>query len=77
MSIVKVTKKRQITLPKEICEKLGINPGDYVKVYVDENNRIIIEKALSIEQLAGSLNPGYSLKDLAENLDKERKYGGR
>jgi len=77
MSIVKVTRKRQITLPKEVCDRLGISPGDYVKIYVDEDNRIIVEKALSIEQLAGSLNPGYTIRDLAEDLDKERKYGGR
>ena len=73
MGIVKVTRKRQITLPKEVCEKLGISPGDYVKVYVDEGNRVVVEKVLGIEELAGSLNPGYPLKNLAEELDKERK----
>ncbi len=77
MSIVKVTRKRQITLPKEVCEKVGISEGDYVRVYVDENGRIIVEKALGIDQLAGLLNPGYSLRNLAEKLDKERKYGER
>ena len=77
MSIVKVTRKRQITLPKEVCDRLGISPGDYVRIYIDKDNRIIVEKALSIEQLAGSLNPGYTIRDLAEDLDKERKYGGR
>ncbi len=75
MGIVKVTRKRQITLPKEVCEKLGISPGDYVKVYVDEGNRVVVEKVLGIEELAGSLNPGYPLKNLAEELDKERKLG--
>jgi len=77
VSIVKVTRKRQITLPKEVCNKLGISPGDYVKVYIDEGNRVVIEKVLGIEELAGSLNPGYPLKNLAEELDKERKLGGR
>ena len=75
MGIVKVTRKRQITLPKEVCEKLGISPGDYVKVYIDEGNRVVVEKVLGIEELAGSLNPGYPLKNLAEELDKERKLG--
>jgi len=74
---VKVTRKRQITLPKEVCNKLGISPGDYVKVYIDEGNRVVIEKVLGIEELAGSLNQGYPLKNLAEELDKERKLGGR
>lgn len=74
---MKVTRKRQITLPKEVCERLGISPGDYVKVYVDEDNRAVVEKVLGIEELEGSLNPGYPLKNLAEELDKERKLGGR
>ena len=77
MSIVKVTRKRQITLPKNICDRLGISPGDYVKVYIDENDRIIVEKALGIDQLAGSLYPGYKVKELAEELDKERKVSER
>ena len=77
MSVVKVTRKRQITLPKEVCERLGISPGDFVKVYIDEGGRVIVEKFLSIDELAGSLNPGQSLRGLAEELDEERKVGGR
>ena len=62
MGIVKVTRKRQITLPKEVCDRLGIIPGDYVKVYVDEDDKAIVEKTLGIGELAASLNPEYSLK---------------
>ncbi|WFO74946.1 AbrB/MazE/SpoVT family DNA-binding domain-containing protein [Desulfurococcaceae archaeon MEX13E-LK6-19] len=43
MSLVKVTRKGQITIPKDIRNALGINEGDYVVVRV-EGNRIIIEK---------------------------------
>ena len=75
MKIVKVTRKRQITLPKDICDKLGISPGDYVKISTDEAGRIIVEKALTLDQLAGVLNPGFTLRGLAEELDKERKTG--
>ncbi len=50
MRIVKVTRKRQITLPKEVCNKLGISLGDYVKVYINEDRRVVIEKILSIEE---------------------------
>ena len=77
MDVVKVTRKRQITLPKKICDKLGISPGDHVRVYVNEDNKVIVEKVLGISELAGFLNPGYTLKGLAEELDKERKYGER
>lgn len=77
LGVVKVTRKRQITLPKKICDKIGINPGDYVRIYIDRDNRVIVERFLGIDELAGSLNPGYPLKDLAEELNKERKYGER
>mgnify|MGYP000150214919 CR=1 FL=1 len=77
MKVVKVTRKRQITLPKDICDRLGISPGDYVKVSIDENGRIIVEKTLGLDQLAGILNPGFVLRGLAEELDRERKISER
>ena len=58
-------------------QPLGISPRDYVKVYVDENDRIVVEKAVGMDQLAGSLYPGYKVKRLAEELDLERKVGER
>jgi len=77
MSIVKVTRKRQVTLPKEVSEKAGIKVGDYVKIYVDESGRIVVEKVLGLDDLAGVLNPGYPVRGLAEDLDKSRKVGER
>lgn len=41
-SIVKVTRKYQVTLPKEVREVLGIRVGDLLRVRV-ENGRIILE----------------------------------
>lgn len=77
MSIVKVTRKRQITLPKDMCDRLGIAPGDYVKVYMDKHGRIVVEKVIGIDELEGVLNPGYQVKGLAEALDEERKRSER
>ncbi|MCE4599063.1 MAG: AbrB/MazE/SpoVT family DNA-binding domain-containing protein [Desulfurococcales archaeon] len=77
MSIVKVTKKRQIMLPKEACDRLGIAPGDYVKVYVDKHGRIVDEKVIGIDKLEGALNPSYQVEGLTESLDEERKHGER
>ena len=73
MSIVKVTRRRQITLPKEACDRLGIAPGDYVKVYVDKHERIVVEKVLGIDGLEGALNPGYQVEGLAESLCGESR----
>ena len=40
--VVKVTRKYQVTLPKEAREMLGIRVGDLLRVRV-ENGRIILE----------------------------------
>jgi len=39
---VKVTRKYQVTLPKEVREKLGIRIGDVLRVRV-EDDKIILE----------------------------------
>ncbi len=43
MSIVKVTRKGQITLPKEIRDKLSIREGDYLEITL-QGDKIIIKK---------------------------------
>lgn len=77
MKLVKVTRKRQITIPKEISDEIGVKEGDYVRICLDNDKRIIIEKALSLSDLAGALNPGKPLRNLAEDLDLLRKVGER
>ncbi len=43
MSVVKVTRKGQITIPKEIREKMSISTGDYL-VLEARGNIIIVRK---------------------------------
>jgi len=40
----KVSLKRQITLPKELCEKAQIAPGDYVEIYEHNGYLSVIKK---------------------------------
>ena len=47
----KVGERGQITLPKELREKLGIHGGDEVLVY-EEDGKITIEKPVTREELA-------------------------
>ena len=35
--------KRQVTLPKELCDRLGVRPGDQVE-FLEHNGRITILK---------------------------------
>ncbi len=49
---VLVRPKRQITLPNDICERLGIGPGDILEISVED--RVLIarpRKTLALEAL--------------------------
>lgn len=46
MIIAKVTSKGQITLPKEVREKLGVHPGEAVG-FEERDNRVFIRKAVT------------------------------
>ena len=39
--------KRQVTLPRDICEQLGIKPGDQLTLYIEED-RLIAKPKKSI-----------------------------
>lgn len=41
MAVVKLGARRQLTIPKEIIEQLGIKPGDYVEA-TRKNRSIVI-----------------------------------
>lgn len=44
MSLAKVTCKGQITIPKRIREALGIEDGDSVSFFVDDDDKVIIRR---------------------------------
>jgi len=44
MDKVKVTRSFQVTIPREVREALGIRVGDYLRVYLDDKGRIVMEK---------------------------------
>ena len=80
--------KRQLTLPREICEQLGIEPGDKLTVYVEDGalvakpNKTIALEALR-ELRESFKNSGITLKELLANGRRIRKelvkeyYGDR
>ena len=44
--------KRQVTLPREICNQLGIGPGDVLEMTVDESTLIARpRKTVALESL--------------------------
>ena len=80
--------KRQLTLPREICEQLGIEPGDNLTLYVEDGalvakpNKTIALEALR-ELRESFKNSGITLKELSANGRRIRKelvkeyYGDR
>jgi AbrB family looped-hinge helix DNA binding protein len=75
----KVTSKHQITLPKRIREKLGIEKGDEV-VFEDEDDRVLLrveKKGDPVEALEGILE-GEELGELRRKAASkllEKKLG--
>jgi antitoxin PrlF len=53
---VPVTKKGQLTIPKEIRERLGLNRGGNVGLTVEDDNRVVLSpKRVKLSDLAGIL----------------------
>jgi antitoxin PrlF len=50
---VKVTRKYQVTIPKEVRESIGVKVGDELLVSRNER-RIVLEKQVDLEELAGA-----------------------
>ena len=46
MPISKLGQRRQVVIPKEICEELGLHEGDFVEVTSTEGQVIITPKKL-------------------------------
>lgn len=44
MELAKLTSRCQLTLPREVRQRLGVKEGDKV-VFLEENGRIFIENA--------------------------------
>lgn len=65
-----VGERGQVTLPKQLRERFGIHGGDRVLVHEDEEGRIVVEKAVTSDELAeGYRARSEQMADLASELD--------
>jgi len=56
MSDSRLTSKGQTTIPKEIRERLNLNPGDRIRYIIDADGRVIVEPIKKdLASLAGIL----------------------
>ena len=72
MTDVSVTKKGQITIPIAVRKQFGIKEGSKVEVRVVEG-KIVIEKSVSIMDLAGTGQGKVEVVAVKETLDKMRE----
>ena len=83
MSTTTVTSKGQLTLPKEIRDRLGLKAGDKLSCSVVGDGEIVMRrKTLDVSDLVGLLHvPGKraaieEIDDAAKNAAVERAMGG-
>ncbi len=55
MPTVKIGVSRQVVIPKKLYEKLGLVPGDYLEVEVQDDRLVLTPKMLIEKRLAEGL----------------------
>ena len=76
MATATITSKGQITIPKELREKLGIRPGQVLDFSADDRGRLIATKASSrsaLDELYGILKLKKSTDEVMRELRGERE----
>lgn len=61
-----LTSKGQMTLPKEIRDRLALKPGDRLEVTVENSRIILTPKTLGIEDLCRVLPPAERPRSIQE-----------
>jgi AbrB family looped-hinge helix DNA binding protein len=77
MPVVKVGRSRQVVIPKEIWDRLGLEPGDYFEVELEEGRIVFVPKKLmGREELwywskGGQAEMDRALREIEEGQAKE------
>ena len=71
MSVVKVTRNYQITIPAEIRNKLGIKEGDYLRVDIEDDKIVIIK--LEQRRKTVKLGKPLSVEDIEKSIERGMK----
>ena len=75
----RISSKRQVTIPLAALEQTGLEPGDELRVEVDQAGRIVLSRAIgvearrkAIEDAAGSFRGVFRRGDLDRLRDEWR-----
>ncbi len=74
---VSPTERGQVTIPKEIRQKLRITPTTKLRVYV-ENNKVVLEPVTSLDVLLKDLvaeakDKGYTRREIEQEIEAARE----
>lgn len=68
--ITTLKEKGQITIPIDVRDELGLQPGDRFAVYSEGDRIVFIRQAALVESLAGSLAQ-YANPNIPQDIDRE------
>ncbi len=78
MSTSTLTSKGQTTIPKDVRERLNLQPGDRLEFVIDQDGRVLVLPAsIDASELAGMLKPPARPVAIADMNRAIRKRGGR
>jgi antitoxin PrlF len=78
MSTSTLTSKGQTTIPKDIRERLNLQPGDRLEFVIDDDGRVLVLPAsIDASELTGLLKPPAKPVSVADMNRAIRKRGGR
>jgi antitoxin PrlF len=72
----KITSKGQITLPKEVRKLLDVQTGSVV-VFEQENDKVVIKPARTLQQFKGILKGRTKTVDFDQVREKVKEYRGK
>ncbi len=73
-----LTSKGQLTIPKEIRERLGLKPGDKFLFEVEDDAvRLRVQRRKTLEDLKGSLSSGRAYPGREAEREGVRRYVSR
>ena len=73
-----ITSKGQTTIPKDIRDRLHLQPGDRLEFVVDDDGRVVVLPAtVDAAELAGILKPPSRPVSVEAMNQAVRKRGGR
>jgi AbrB family looped-hinge helix DNA binding protein len=75
---IQVNERGQITIPKQLREKVNIHPNDNLKIEIDEHGRLVLYKKDLIDDLEDLIkrdiiNEGYTEEDFPEKIPERKK----